>query len=35
MTAGRIAMMDKSGVSPANIIPPWFSMFIYQLGDEQ
>jgi hypothetical protein len=26
--------MDVSGVSPVDIIPPWFSMLIYHLGDD-
>jgi hypothetical protein len=29
------ALMDESGVSSVDIIPPWFSMLIYHLGDEQ
>jgi hypothetical protein len=27
--------VNESGVSPVYIIPPWFSMFIHYLGDEQ
>jgi hypothetical protein len=26
---------DEPGVFPADIIPPWFSLLIYHLGDEQ
>jgi hypothetical protein len=29
------ALVDKSGVFPADIISPWFSMIIYDVGDEQ
>jgi hypothetical protein len=28
-------LVDESGVSSVDIIAPWFSMLIYQLGDEQ
>jgi hypothetical protein len=38
MTAGRLARelwwMNQE-YSSVNIIPPWFSMLMYQLGDEQ
>jgi hypothetical protein len=27
--------VDESGVSPVDIIPPWFCVLIYHLGDEQ
>jgi hypothetical protein len=27
--------VDESGVSPVDIIPPWFSMLMYHLSDEQ
>jgi quinol-cytochrome oxidoreductase complex cytochrome b subunit len=26
------ALVDESGVSPVDIVPPWFSMFMYHLG---
>jgi hypothetical protein len=35
MAAGRIARelwLTNQEFSPVNIIPPWFSMFIYHLG---
>jgi hypothetical protein len=35
MTAGRIGLVDESGVFTVDIIPPWFSMHIYHLGGEQ
>jgi hypothetical protein len=28
------ALVDKSGLFPVDITPPWFSMLIYHLGDE-
>jgi hypothetical protein len=28
-------LVNESGVSPDNIIPPWFSMLIYHLKDGQ
>jgi hypothetical protein len=37
-TAGRTArelLWTNQEFSPVNIIPPWFSMLIYHLGDEQ
>jgi hypothetical protein len=37
-SAGRIARAlwwTNQEFSPVNIIPPWFSMLIYHLGDEQ
>jgi hypothetical protein len=37
MTAGKIAsaLVDESEVSPVDIIPPFFSMLICHLGEEQ
>jgi hypothetical protein len=38
MTAGRIARelwWKNQEFSSFDIIPPWFAMFIYHLGDEQ
>jgi hypothetical protein len=37
MTADRIAREFRrtNQFSPVDIIPPWFSVLIYHLGDEQ
>jgi hypothetical protein len=38
MIVGRIARelwWTKQEFSPVDIIPPWLSIFIYLLGDEQ
>jgi hypothetical protein len=32
---GLTALVDESGVFPVDIIPPWFSMLVYYLEDEQ
>jgi hypothetical protein len=36
-SAGRIFKKSAGRIrsSPVDIIPPWFSMLMYQLGDEQ
>jgi hypothetical protein len=29
------AIVDETEVFPVDIIPPWYSMLIYHLGDEE